>query len=84
MTGVAEPPPQTPARFTIRLPPGEPLEDGRAALSGTPPVALSPDGRFLAYNTTRNGRLSLYLRVLADRAPAADHGERRLLSILLP
>ena len=67
----ADPPAQTPARFTIQLPPGEPLgvPGERLAPSGTPPVALSPDGRFLAYNTTRNGRLSLYLRVLADREP---------------
>jgi eukaryotic-like serine/threonine-protein kinase len=55
------------ARFTIELPVGEPL--GAAA----PPLAVSPDGRHIAFSTTRNGRPSLYLR-------AIDSSDARLVS----
>jgi len=56
------PPSAAPAetsRLAIPLPPGEQLTTGS-------PVAVSRDGRYVAFNTTRNGRSSLYLRELAD------------------
>ena len=67
----ADPPAQTPARFTIQLPPGEPLGvPGRAARAIRHAAGRAlPRRKVPRDNTTRNGRLSLYLRVLADREP---------------
>ena len=51
------------SRFAIPLPPGEQLT------TGSPAVAVSRDGRYVAFNTIRKGRESLYLRELADPEP---------------
>jgi len=51
------------SRFAIELPSGEPMlqNDGGS-------IAASPDGRYLAFSTIRNGRPALYLRPM-DREP---------------
>ncbi len=54
------------ARFAIETPAGEPLVDGGA-------LAVSPDGRYVAFSTTRDGRPSVYLRGI-------DKSEARLVS----
>ena len=47
------------ARFTIPLPAGEQLA------SGGPPLAISPNGAYLAFETSRRGGRALYLRALS-------------------
>jgi serine/threonine-protein kinase len=63
---LTRPQPATPhaTRFTIPLPPGDPLP-GKAPAS----LALSPDGRLLAYTAGRGEKSQLYLRAL-DRFEA--------------
>ena len=60
-----EPAPARPARFTIAMPPGDPLP---AKAPST--LALSPDGRLIAYTTERGEKSQLLLRSL-DRFDAA-------------
>ena len=50
----------TVTRLTIPLPVGEVLAASAA------PLAMSPDGRYVAYHATRAGRPVLYLRALAE------------------
>src|ERR1700682_872779 len=52
------PTPQPVMRFTITLPPGQQL----AGLDSGPAVALSPDGKHLAYVAMQGGTQQLYLR----------------------
>jgi eukaryotic-like serine/threonine-protein kinase len=55
------------ARLIISLPASQTIEKGRF-----PPVALSPDGKFLVYVAAREGgTTSLYLRPLDELAPRA-------------
>jgi serine/threonine protein kinase len=55
--------------FTITLPPGQQL----AGLDGGPAIALSPDGRYLAYVARKGGVQLLYLRPMdsLDARPIA-------------
>jgi eukaryotic-like serine/threonine-protein kinase len=53
-------PPQPVSRLTITLPPGQQL----AGLDGGPALALSPDGRDLAYVARQGGSQQLYLRAM--------------------
>ena len=49
-------------RFTIPLPPGDRLVAGTAVTS--PTLAISPDGRYVAYISTRGGAQQVALRTL--------------------
>ena len=64
--------PPTVTRFTIALQPGERLPVA-IGLTAAPTVAISPDGRYVAYATTRGGTQQIVLRVL-------DSLEARLVS----
>jgi eukaryotic-like serine/threonine-protein kinase len=59
--------PASVARFAIEMPAGEPLVAGGAAL------AVSPDGRYVAFSTTHDGRSAVYVR-------AIDRSDARLVS----
>jgi serine/threonine-protein kinase len=58
-------------RMAITPPPGItrlaiPLALGELLATGTAPLAMSPDGRYVAYHASRAGRRVLYLRALAE------------------
>src|SRR5207244_8565736 len=56
--------PQPVTRFTITLPPGERLLEPGPTTSGISIVALSPDGRYIAYAATRGGAQQIFLRAM--------------------
>ena len=68
-----------PTRFTIPLPAVDPLP-AKAPAS----LALSPDGRLLAYTAGRGEKSQLYLRPLDrfDAAPVRGHGGRGVTLLL--
>jgi serine/threonine-protein kinase len=55
--------PSAVGRFTI------PLIEGEALPTGQSPLAVSPDGQFVAFDTARSGSRRLYLRAIAEREP---------------
>jgi Tol biopolymer transport system component len=56
--------PQPVTRFTITLPPGERLIAPGPTATGVSIVALSRDGRYLAYVATRGGAQQIFLRAM--------------------
>jgi serine/threonine-protein kinase len=64
-------PPQPVTRFTVTLPPGERLV--APGVTGLPNIALSRDGRYIAYVATRGGTQQIFLR-------AMDNAETRPVS----
>lgn len=55
--------PSAVGRFTI------PLIEGEALATGQVPLAISPDGQYVAFETARSGNRRLYLRSLAGLEP---------------
>ena len=67
------PVPKLVSRWTVSLPPGGAI----GTPAGSPSVAISPDGRHLAYIVARGGTSHLYLRAAdALRGEPVDSGER--------
>lgn len=64
----APPPPQQPVRFSLALPPGLALTTAGA------PVAVSHDGRLIAFAACRNSDCGIYLRPLSQAEPTLVAG----------
>jgi len=80
LTRSSAPEPKAVTRTVINLPEGRHL-----ALEGTTAVALSPDGRYVAYFARNEGRTELYLRALDElEAKRIDGSEGGLMPFFSP